>query len=71
MGREEVQLCPKKYPAAATVKRSKHNSNYKTKQTTLKEELNQEYVYCILGFVSADIVRLNNDICLVSCVMNR
>jgi len=38
--------------------KTKHNSNHKTKQTTLKGEIIQEYVYYVLGFVPADIVRL-------------
>jgi len=41
--------------------KTKHNSNQKTKQTTLKGEIIQEYIYYILGFVPADIVRLKKD----------
>ena len=40
----------------------KHNSNHKTQQTTLKGEIVQEYCYCVLGFVPADVVRLKKDI---------
>jgi hypothetical protein len=41
--------------------KTKHNSNHKTKQTTLKGEIIQEYIYYVLGFVPADIVRLKKD----------
>jgi hypothetical protein len=38
-----------------------HNSNHKTKQITLEGEIVQEYTYYVLGFVSADVVRLKNN----------
>jgi len=38
-----------------------HNSNHKTVQTTLKGETIQEYTYYVLGFVTADVVRLKKD----------
>ena len=41
--------------------KTKHNSNHKTKQTTLKGEIIQEYSYYVLGFVPADVVRLKKD----------
>ena len=42
--------------------RTKHNSNHKTQQTTLKGEIVQEYVYYLLGFIPADVVRLKKDV---------
>ena len=33
----------------------------KTQQTTLKGETIQEHAYYVLGFVSADVVRLKNE----------
>jgi len=42
--------------------KTKHNSNQKTHQTTLKGKIIQEYTYYILGFVPADIVRLKKDV---------
>ena len=41
--------------------KTKHNSNHKTKQTTLEGEIIQEYTYYVLGFVPADVVRLKKD----------
>jgi len=41
--------------------KTKHNSNHKTKQITLKGEIVQEYTYYVLGFVPADEVRLKKD----------
>ena len=41
--------------------KTKHNSNHKTYQTTLKGEIIQEYTYYVLGFVPADVVKLKND----------
>ena len=41
--------------------KTKHNSNHKTQQTTLKGEIIQEYTYYVLGFVPADVVRLKKD----------
>ena len=41
---------------------TKHNSNYKIKQTTLEREIVQEYVYYVLGFVPVDVVRLKKDV---------
>ena len=38
--------------------KTKHNSNHKTQQTTLKGEIIQEYSYYVLGFVSSDVVSL-------------
>ena len=42
--------------------KTKHNSNQKTQQTTLKGEIIQEYAYHVLGFVPADVVRLKTDV---------
>ena len=42
--------------------KTKHNSNHKTTQITLEGEIIKEYVYSVLGFVPADVVRLKNDI---------
>ena len=42
--------------------KTKHNSNHKTRQTTLKGEIIQEYSYYVLGFVPADVVRLKKDV---------
>ena len=42
--------------------KTKHNSNQKTQQTTLKGEIIQEYTYYVLGFVPADVVRLKKDL---------
>ncbi len=42
--------------------KTKHNSNHKTQQTTLKGEIIQEYTYYVLGFVPSDVVRLKKDI---------
>jgi len=42
--------------------KTKHNSNHKTYQTTLKGEIIKEYIYCVLGFVSADIISLKKDL---------
>ena len=42
--------------------KTKHNSNHKTHQTTLKGEIIQEYTYYVLGFVPADVVRLKKDV---------
>jgi len=39
-----------------------HNSNHKTFQTNLNEEIIQEYTYYVLGFVPADVVRLKKDV---------
>ena len=41
--------------------KTKHNSNHKTHQTTLKGEIIQEYTYYVLGFVPADVVDLKKD----------
>jgi len=41
--------------------KTKHNSNHKTQQTTLKGEIIQEYTYYVLGFVPADVIRLKKD----------
>ena len=41
---------------------TKHNSNHKTQQTTLKGEIIQQYTHYVLGFVAIDIVRLKKDI---------
>jgi hypothetical protein len=41
--------------------KTKHNSNHKTTQITLEGEVIQEYVYYLLGFVPADIIRLKKD----------
>jgi hypothetical protein len=42
--------------------KTKHNSNQKTKQITLYEEIVQEYYYKVLGFVPKDVIRLKNDV---------
>jgi len=42
--------------------KTKHNSNHKTKQITLEGEIVREYVYYVLGFVPADVVRLKEDV---------
>ena len=42
--------------------KSKHNSNHKTQQITLRREIVQEYIFYVLGFVSADIVKLKKDV---------
>ena len=42
--------------------KTKHNSNQKIKQITLEGEIVREYVYYVLGFVPADVVRLKNDV---------
>ena len=42
--------------------KTKHNSNQKTCQTTLKVEIIQEYTYYVLGFVPSDVVRLKKDV---------
>jgi len=42
--------------------KTKHNSNHKTQQTTLKGEAIQEYTYYLLGFVPANVVRLKKDV---------
>ena len=38
--------------------KTKHNSNHKTKQSTLEGEIVREYVYFVLGFVPADDIPL-------------
>ena len=42
--------------------KTKHNSNHKTQQTTLKGEIVQEYIYYVLGFVPVEVVRLKKDL---------
>jgi len=42
--------------------KTKHNSNHKTQQTTLEGEIVQEFIYFVLGFVPADVIRLKNDV---------
>ena len=42
--------------------KTKHNSNHKTQQITLKGEIIREYIYYVLGFVPADVIRLENDV---------
>ena len=44
--------------------KTKHNSNQKTQQITLEGKIVQEYVYYVLGFVPADVVRLKSNIWL-------
>jgi hypothetical protein len=41
--------------------KTKHNSNHKTQQTTLKVEIIEEYTYYVLGFVSPDVVKLKKE----------
>jgi hypothetical protein len=38
--------------------KTKRNSNQKTTQITLEGEIIQEYIYKVLGFVPADVIRL-------------
>jgi len=42
--------------------KTKHNSNHRTQQITLEREIVEEYTYNVLGFVSAEVVRLKNDV---------
>ena len=42
--------------------KTKHNSNHKTQQTTLKGEIIQEYSYYVLGFVPSDVVHLKKEV---------
>jgi hypothetical protein len=42
--------------------KTKHNSNHRTQQTTLKGEIIQEYAYYVLGFVPADVVLLGKEV---------
>ena len=42
--------------------KTKHNSNHKTQQITLKGELIQEYTYYVLGFVPANVIRLKKEV---------
>ncbi len=49
-------------PRSAFAIKTKHNSNHKTQQTTLEGEIVQEYTYKVLGFVPADVVRLQKDL---------
>jgi hypothetical protein len=42
--------------------KTKHNSNHKTQQTTLKGEIIQEHTYFMLSFVRSDVVHLKNDV---------
>ena len=42
--------------------KTKHNSNHKKQQITLKGEIIQEYAYYLLGFVPADVIRLKKDV---------
>jgi len=42
--------------------KTKHNSNHKRMQITLEGEIVQEYIYYVLGFVPADVVRLKKDL---------
>jgi hypothetical protein len=42
--------------------KTKHNSNHKTKQITLEGKIIKEYVYFVLGFVPADVVRLKKEV---------
>jgi len=42
--------------------KTKHNSNRKTLQITLDGDILKEYVYYVLGFVPADIVRIQENV---------
>ena len=42
--------------------KTKHNSNHKTQQITLKGEIVQEYTYYVLGFVPTEVVQLKKDV---------
>ena len=42
--------------------KTKHNSNHKTKQTSLEGEIVREYVYYVMGFVPADVVHFKKDV---------
>ena len=44
------------------LKKTKHNSNHKTQQTTLERDIIHEYIYYLLGFVPADVVRLKKEV---------
>ena len=46
--------------------KTKHNSNYKTQQITLEGEKIQEYIYYLLGFVPATVIRLQKMLGLVN-----
>jgi len=41
--------------------KTKHNSNHKTKQITLEGQILREYIYKVLGFVPADVIRLKKE----------
>ena len=58
---ELVERCTSRQLFWVLIK-TKHNSNQKTQQTTLKGEIIQEYTYYVLGFVPADVVRLKNEV---------
>ena len=52
-----------KFPQMLTdLIKTKHNSNHKTTQITLEGEIIKEYVYYVLGFVPADVIRLKKDL---------
>jgi hypothetical protein len=42
--------------------KTKHNSNHKTQQTTLKGEIFQEFTYYLMGFVPTNVGGLKKDI---------
>lgn len=42
--------------------KTKHNSNYKTQQTTLNGEIIQEYTHYVLGFVPVDVIHLKKEV---------
>ena len=41
--------------------KTKNNSNQKTQQTTLTEEIVQEYTYYLLGFIPTNVIRQKSD----------
>ncbi len=60
-GKRAFSVSGKFRQALTDLIKTKHNSNHKTAQITLEGEIVQEYLYYVLGFVPADVVRLKND----------
>jgi len=46
----------------STFKKTKHNSNSKTQQITLEGKILKQQIYYVLGFVSADVIRIENNV---------
>ena len=61
-GKRAFSVSGKFRQALTDLIKTKHNSNHKTQQTTLKGEIIQEYTYYLLGFVPADVVRLKKEV---------